>query len=73
MKAHRLDVFALCSGVLFLGLAVGFALDGLDVWDAEPAWIAPLLLIVLGLAGALSTLTRPAAESPETAEVPTPE
>jgi hypothetical protein len=58
MTRHRLDVFALCSGLLFVGIAIGFLLDGLDVWNADPTWIAPLFLIVLGIAGLLSTVGR---------------
>ena len=34
MTRHRLDVFSLCAGVLFMALAIGFLLDGLDVWNA---------------------------------------
>ena len=35
MTRHRLDVFPLCAGVLFMALAIGFLLDGLDVWNAR--------------------------------------
>jgi hypothetical protein len=66
MKRHRLDVFALCAGVFFVALAVGFLLDGLDAWDMNVAWIGPILLIVLGLGGVLSTLGRVPTPDPPT-------
>ena len=58
MTRHRLDVFALCAGVLFMALALGFLLDGLGVWNADASWIVPVLLIVFGLAGVLTTVGR---------------
>jgi hypothetical protein len=58
MNRHPLDVFGLCAGVFFVALAVGFLLDGLDVWDVDAGWIPPTLLIVLGIAGVLSTIGR---------------
>ena len=64
MTRHRLDVFALCAGAFFVALAVGFVLDGLDVWDMNVAWIGPVLLIALGLGGVLSTIGRAAAPDP---------
>jgi hypothetical protein len=68
MKQHRLDVFALCTGVFFTALAVGFVLDGLDSWGMDVTWIAPMLLIALGLGGVLSTLGR--ATSPDSEPMP---
>ena len=67
MTRHRLDVFPLCAGVLFMALAIGFLLDGLDVWDADASWIVPVLVIVFGLAGVLTTVgrhTRPRSVTP---------
>ena len=58
MTRHRLDVFSLCAGVLFMALAIGFLLDGLDVWNAHASWVVPVLLIVFGLAGVLTTVGR---------------
>ena len=69
MTRHRLDVFSLCAGVLFMALAIGFLLDGLDVWNADASWIVPVLLIVFGLAGVLTTVgrhTRPRSMPPTT-------
>ena len=74
MTRHRLDVFPLCAGVLFMVLAIGFLLDGLDIWNAHASWIGPVLLIVFGLAGVLTTVgryTRPGSSTPsETASRP---
>ena len=73
MTRHRLDVFSLCAGMLFMALAIGFLLDGLDVWNADASWIVPVLLIVFGLAGVLTTVgrhTRP--HSPVPPENPEP-
>jgi hypothetical protein len=58
MTRHRIDVFALCAGLFFVLLAVGFVLDGLDTWDMDVGRVGPLVLITLGLAGVLSTLMR---------------
>jgi hypothetical protein len=58
MKRHRLDVFALAAGTFFVVLAIGFLLDGLGAWDVDVTWIAPVLLIALGLAGLVSTVGR---------------
>ena len=58
MTRHRFDAFIACAGVLFLCLAVGFALDGLETWDIDLTWIVPMLLIACGLAGVLSIVAR---------------
>ena len=60
MKRHRLDLFALCSGIVFLAVAIGFFLDAVDVWNAQLVWLPPVLLIAIGIVGAVTTLTRPA-------------
>ena len=58
MTRHRFDPFAFIAGALFLALAVGFLLDAVDAWDADPRWIGPVLLITFGLAGLLTTVGR---------------
>ncbi|MGQ0825981.1 MAG: hypothetical protein ACT4OX_13295 [Actinomycetota bacterium] len=65
MNRHRLDLFALSAGLVFLALAVGFLLDATDTWDAEVMWLPPVLLIASGLSGVLSTLTRRSGGRPE--------
>ena len=72
MTRHRLDVFPLCAGVLFIALAVGFLLDGLDVWDVDASWVGPVLLIAFGLAGVLTTVGRHTRPGSPTASENTP-
>ena len=67
MKRHRLDVFALAAGTFFVVLAIGFLLDGLGTWDVDVTWFAPVVLIALGLAGLVSTLTRVLRRGPASA------
>lgn len=51
MRRHDLDLFSLVAGVLFLVIAVGHLADvAWDVgWDGR--WVAPVVLVGLGLAG----------------------
>jgi hypothetical protein len=58
---------SLLGGLLFMGLGTAFLFDALNVWSADVTWVPPIVLIVLGLAGVLSTVGRqrplePAAE-----------
>lgn len=58
LHRHPTDFFALFGGLLFAALGVGFLLDALETWDADVTWVAPLVLIALGLGGVLATVTR---------------
>ncbi len=58
MKPHPLDVVSLLGGLLFVGLGGAFLLDATNVWSADITWVPPIVLIVLGLAGVLSTFAR---------------
>jgi flagellar biosynthesis protein FliQ len=58
MKRHALDLISLLGGLLFVGLGVAFLLDSLNIWSADITWVPPIVLIVLGLAGVLSTFAR---------------
>jgi hypothetical protein len=58
MTRHRLDIVSLVGGLLFVGLGVAFLLDALDAWSADITWVPPIVLIVLGVAGVLSTVGR---------------
>jgi hypothetical protein len=75
MKRHPLDVVSLLAGLLFTGLGIAFLLDALNAWSADITWVPPIVLIVFGLAGVLSTIGRhrglpaPGTTEPETAEV----
>jgi hypothetical protein len=67
MERHPLDLVSLLGGLLFMGLGTAFLFDALNVWSADVTWVPPIVLIVLGLAGVLSTVGRqrplePAAE-----------
>jgi hypothetical protein len=46
----RTNRAALVSGIFFVVLGVAFLLERLDVWDFEFRYVAPLLLIALGVA-----------------------
>jgi hypothetical protein len=58
MKRHPLDLFSLLGGLLFMGLGLAFLLDALNKWSTDITWVPPVVLIVLGLAGVLSTFGR---------------
>jgi hypothetical protein len=58
MNRHELDWLSLLGGLLFLGLGALFLLDALGHWAASLAWVPPIVLIVFGAAGVLSTLAR---------------
>lgn len=55
MPRHDLDPLSLVAGVLFGGLALCALLDGVG---APAGVVLPLLLIVVGVAGLLSTRAR---------------
>ncbi|MDQ1520632.1 MAG: hypothetical protein QOI55_1705 [Actinomycetota bacterium] len=58
MNRHPLDIVSLLGGLLFVGLGGAFLLDALNTWSADLTWVPPIVLIVLGLAGVLSTVNR---------------
>jgi cytochrome c-type biogenesis protein CcmH/NrfF len=58
MNRHDLDWFSLLAGLLFGALGVTFLLKSLSTWSANVAWVFPVVLIVLGIAGVVSTVTR---------------
>ena len=59
MERHPLDLVSLLGGLLFMGLGAAFLFDALNWWSADVTWVPPIVLIVLGLAGVLSTVGRP--------------
>jgi hypothetical protein len=65
MRRHDTDSLSLLGGLLFMGLGIAFLLDALDRWSADVTWIPPIVLIVLGLAGVLSTVGRRAPALPD--------
>jgi putative Mn2+ efflux pump MntP len=47
---RRTNRAALVSGIVFIVIGVAFLLERLEVWDFEFRYVAPLLLIALGVA-----------------------
>ena len=77
MKRHPLDIVSLLGGALFAALGIAFLLDAIDAWSADITWVPSIVLIVLGLAGVLSTVvhrypapapSEPAAATPDPGE-----
>jgi hypothetical protein len=58
MNRHDLDWLSLFAGALFVGLGTTFLLNALGTWSADLAWVPPIVLIVCGLAGVVSTVAR---------------
>jgi hypothetical protein len=75
MKQHDVDVVSLAAGLLFVSLAVVFALHELDVFSLDVRVVPAVVLIVLGLAGISGGLTarRAAERDRPTSQHPTSE
>lgn len=58
MQQHSSDVVSLVAGLIFLGIAGRWALDGTDLIPGNGGWLIPLILIAAGVAGLLSTRQR---------------
>ncbi|RKS07685.1 hypothetical protein DFP74_3365 [Nocardiopsis sp. Huas11] len=58
MVRRRADWGSLVAAVLFLGLAVAFAVRGSGDWDFNVVWVLPVLAVGLGMAGVARALTR---------------
>ena len=56
MQRHDLDVLSLVAGVVFAVLGGLFLADGLDALDLDVRWVAPILLIGLGVGGLASSM-----------------
>jgi hypothetical protein len=72
MKRHEIDLVSLLFGLAFAITAAGVLAYELADADIDPAWVAAVSLIFLGVVALISTLLgRPsAAERPEGAELP---
>jgi hypothetical protein len=57
-ERHPLDLFSLLAGMVFVGIGVVFLVDESAGLDLDVGWVLAALLVGLGLAGALGTLTR---------------
>jgi hypothetical protein len=53
---HDLDATSFGAGVVFAVLGALFLADGLDAVDFDIRWVAPILLIGLGVAGLATTI-----------------
>ncbi|SIO85239.1 hypothetical protein [Nocardiopsis sp. JB363] len=58
MTKRGIDGGSLVAGVLFLGLAVVFVVQGSGSWDFNALWLIPVLFAGLGLAGVARALLR---------------
>lgn len=59
MAKRRTDWGSLVAGLLFLGLAVAFAVRGTGDWEFNVVWVLPVLAVGLGVAEVARALTRP--------------
>jgi hypothetical protein len=53
---HEFDATSFGAGVVFALLGLLFLADGLDAVNLDVRWVAPILLIGLGVAGLASTI-----------------
>ncbi|GAA1450154.1 hypothetical protein [Nocardiopsis tropica] len=74
MAKRRTDWGSFVAGLLFLALAVAFAVRGTGDWEFDVVWVLPVLAVGLGVAGVARVLTRrsrkegPVADGPGGAE-----
>ena len=67
MRRHELDLFSLIAGLAFVGVAVGHLLDVATDLDFDARWVAPIVLVTLGVAGLAGVLGSRGAELPTAA------
>ncbi|WP_304453448.1 hypothetical protein [Nocardiopsis sp. YSL2] len=70
MARRRTDWGSLVAAVLFIGLAVAFAVRGSGGWDFNVAWVLPVLAVGLGVAGVARALARSRRSNRHDGEVP---
>jgi hypothetical protein len=61
VRRHDLDLVSLMSGLVFLVLGGGWALDEAADLDLTPLWAVPVALVgvgLVGLAGAVNAMRR---------------
>lgn len=56
MRRHELDLFSLVAGLVFAAVALGHLLDVATDLDFNGRWIAPIVLVALGVAGLAGVL-----------------
>lgn len=64
LQRHDVDLFSLVAGVVFLLIAVGHLLDVAGGVDLDGRWVAPVVLLGLGLAGLAGVLRRTSDDDP---------
>jgi len=59
MKTHPVNVTYLVMGLVFLGISGSWALHAAGIVDtAQVRWLAPLMLVVAGVAGLVAFAAR---------------
>jgi hypothetical protein len=58
VKRHPVDLVPLVLGLALVAVAVAVLLDHLGAADLEAGFVLPLLLLVVGAAGLLGSLSR---------------
>ncbi|WP_017590352.1 hypothetical protein [Nocardiopsis ganjiahuensis] len=71
MTKRRTDWGSFVAGLLFLGLAVAFVVQGSGSWEFNALWLLPVLALGLGVAGVARALFR--SRPRDTGELPPPE
>lgn len=56
MRRHELDLFSLVAGLAFVAVAVGHLLDVATDLELDGRWVAPIVLVTLGVAGLAGVL-----------------
>jgi H+/Cl- antiporter ClcA len=70
MAKRGTDWGSLVAGLLFLGLAVAFVVQGSGTWELNVVWLLPVLGVGLGVAGVVRALFR--SRPRESGELPPP-
>jgi cytochrome c oxidase subunit IV len=56
MRRHRLDLFSLLAGLIFLLVAGAYLADAAGVLTVRARYLVPLVLIALGSAGLIGAV-----------------
>lgn len=56
MRRHDPDYFSLAGGLLFTILGIVFVTAALTDWSLDGRWLAPIMLIALGIGGITASL-----------------
>jgi hypothetical protein len=63
LARHNRDVFSLMAGLLLVLPAGAFLVQDLTALSIDGRWVAPVVLLVVGVAGLLATLRSAGARS----------